>query len=364
MLVKKIFYRELVSNASKIFTVLVFILPVTELFKLLDQAASGAIPVVTLFTLMIYGTIASFPMILTIASFLTVVITINRYCKDHEFAIWLASGISPFYWFRQTSYFAIPLSLICAISTMYITPWATKKSQEYAHYLENHQVEMALAPGVFKENPDGSQVFYIENYSLTQSADAHKIFVQYNNNSQTTYNITANSGKLVNKDGITKIILQNGHRYELNNVNANNFELNFKEFAASIKQNNTPLDPNQIRIPSSTINQLIYQNDNRAKAELSWRISIALMMLVMTIIALPISIQVGRVQNSLIFIVPPLLYAVYENFILTLNGYIGDGTFNSIWYVLIIHVLMLIVAVILTYIKTLPKGYLWSKNKK
>ena len=50
MLIKKFFYRELVSNASKIFIVLLFILPLTELFKLLEQAASGNISTITFAT--------------------------------------------------------------------------------------------------------------------------------------------------------------------------------------------------------------------------------------------------------------------------------------------------------------------------
>lgn len=363
MLVKKIFYRELVSNATKIFVVLIFILPVTELFKLLNEAASGNIPTITLVTLMIYGTIASFPMILTIACFLTVVITINRYCKDHEFAIWLASGLSPFYWLRQTGIFIIPMTIICAICSMYITPWATVKSQEYANFLSKQQTSMALAPGIFKELQSGDQVFYVENYSLTPSL-AKKIFIEYNTNTNTPFNITAKSGKIENEQGVVSVVLQDGHRYELNNNADTNILLNFKEFKASLKQDYKPMDKNQINIPTSSIQQLIQQDNNHARAELSWRISIAMMMLVMACLAVPISIQIGRVQNSLIFILPPIIYAIYENFILTLNGYIGDGKIPSIGYIFIVHFLMLMFAVFLTYVKTLPKGYLWSKNKK
>ncbi|MFN7094178.1 MAG: LPS export ABC transporter permease LptF [Burkholderiales bacterium] len=362
MLIKKVFYRELVSNATKIFVVLIFILPVTELFKLLNDAASGNIPTVTLITLMIYGTIASFPMILTIACFLTVVITINRYCKDHEFVIWLASGVSPAYWLKQTAIFILPMTIICAVCSMYITPWATVKSQEYANFLSKQQTSMVLAPGIFKENHNGDQVFYIENYSLTPSF-AKRIFIVYNSDNATSYNITAKAGSIENNKGITSVILEDGHRYELDNNADTNILLNFKQFKASIKQDYKPIDHNQVNIPTSSVKQLIEQNSNHARAELSWRISIAMMMFVMACIAVPISIQTGRVQNSLIFIVPPIIYAIYENCILTLNGYIGDGKIPSIVYVFIIHFVILLLAIWLTYLKSLPTGYLRSKNK-
>ena len=362
MLVKKLFYRELVSNAVKIFIVLVSILPVTELFKLLNQAASGNIPASTLLTLMIYGTIASFPMILTIACFLTVVITLNRYCKDHEFAIWLSSGLSAFYWLKQVALFITPMTIICAICTMYVTPWATAKSQEYAHFLSKQQTSLIVSPGVFKENDTGRQVFYIEKYSLADNF-AQNIFIQYNENSGVPYNVTAKSGTVENKNGIASIVLQGGHRYELASSGDTSLILNFNEFRASIKQDYKPIDKTQVNIATSTVPQLIQHNNNNAKAELSWRISIAVMMFIMAVIAVPISIQIGRVQNSLIFILPPIIYGAYENFILTLNGYINDGKIPSIGYIFIVHIFVLMIAIGLTYLKTLPKGYLWSKNK-
>lgn len=364
MLVKKVFFRELVSNASKIFIVLVFILPITELFKLLDQAASGNIPTITLVTMMIYGTIASFPMILTIACFLTVVITINRYCKDQEFSIWLASGLSPFYWLRQVCWFSLPMAIICAASTMYVTPWATGKSQEYANFLSKQQAAMAISPGLFKEADDGRQVFYIEHYSLAPSL-AKRIFMQYQDKtSPIVYNITAEAGKIDSENGLLSIALENGNRYELGNTQDTNTVLHFKELKATVAQQYTPLDKNRVEIPTSSVQQLWNNNSNNAKSELSWRISIALMMFVMCFIAVPISIQVGRKQNNLVFILTPIIYAVYENFILSLNGYINDGTIPSMGYIFIVHAIMMGFAVLMTYIKTFPQGYLFSKNKK
>lgn len=362
MLVKKIFYRELVSTASKIFIVLVCILPITELFKLLDQAASGKIPTITLFTMMLYGTIASFPMILTIATFLTIVITINRYCKDHEFAIWSASGLSTFYWLRLVAYFSLPLTIICAISSMYITPWATAKSENYANYLSKQQANMFLAPGLFRENNDGSQVFYIEHYTLLPSL-ARKIFIQYADSDDKTYNITANAGKINNDDGIMSVVLENGHRYELNSTSDNEMILNFREFHASEEEKYTAEDMKKLGINTSTVGQLYKNDDPHAKAELSWRISIAAMMFAMSLLVVPVSIQTGRVQNNLIFIFPPIFYALYENSILTFNGYLGGGEIHSMFYVLLIHVVMVVIAILMTYLKIFPKGYWFSKNK-
>jgi lipopolysaccharide export system permease protein len=362
MLLKKVFYRELVSNATKIFTVLVFILPLTELFKKLEEAASGSIPTSTLFALMLYGTIAGFPMILTIACFLSITLTINRYCKDQEFTIWLSSGISAFDWLRLTYFFAIPMTIICAICTIIITPWANLKSQEYINYLSKQQTTMAISPGLFKDNGE-NQVFYLDHYSITNGYAAN-IFVQYSSDNVTVYNIVAASGKIVNDDGLISLILKDGHRYELTNANENTLILGFGQFKASIKQAYTPLDKTTINIPTSSVQTLVSNGSNNAKAELSWRISVAIMMFVMSILVIPLSIQTGRVQSGIVFILPLIIYPIYENLILTFKGYLDNNNVYALLAIIILHVVLLLFALLLTYIKTLPKGYIFSKNKR
>ena len=363
MLIKKIFYRELVSNAVKIFIVLLFILPLTELFKLLEQAASGNISTVTFATLILYATIAAFPMILNIACFLTIVITINRYCKEHEFAVWLSSGISPFYWFKQTFVFILPFAILCGICSMIVTPWAVNKANNYKEYMSKQALASFVTPGVFKESPDGKQVFYVENYSLVPSF-AHKLFVQYIDLENKTYAITAETGKISSDNGVASIILENGHRYELNNTESNSLLLSFRQFKASIKQN-SPDEAKEttLNVQTALMRALIKANTSTANAEISGRISVAIMTLLMALIALPLSIQIGRVQNNLIFIAPPLIYAIYQNLVMTINDYIAKGVLKSMWYIMPLHLFVLMVAVGLIYVKSKPKGYFWSKNK-
>ncbi len=363
MLIKKIFYRELVSNASKIFVVLLFILPLTELFKLLEQAASGSISTMTFATLILYATIAAFPMVLNIACFLTLVITINRYCKEHEFAVWLSSGISPFYWLKQTTIFILPMAILCGICSMVVTPWAVGKADQYKKYMSKQALASFVTPGVFKESPDNKQVFYVENYSLAPSF-AKRLFVQYTDEEQKTYAITAKAGKISSDNGVISVTLENGHRYELNGTSPNNIILNFNQFKASIKQNNPEeAKDTTLNVQTALMRSLIAAKTSTARAELSGRISVAIMTLLMALIALPISIQTGRVQNNLIFIAPPLIYAIYQNLVMTINDSIAKGILTSMFYIMPLHLFVLAVAIGLTYVKSKPRGYFWSKNK-
>ena len=364
MVIKKYFYKELVVNASKILIILLILLPVTELFKLIDQAISGNIPTTTLLTLIIYGTLASFPMVITIACFLTIVITINRYCNDHEFAIFLSSGLSAFYWLRATVLFILPLTIICAISSLYITPWATGKSQIYTDYLLKQEANLIITPGIFKENKDGNEIYYLENYSLS-SGTAKNIFVQYLDNSKGNkiVNITAKEGRVINKDGAFEVLLSDGNRVDLYDFKNENVKIHFDSFKISVIKESSPIDRSKLEVSTLKLDQLIQDKSLRGMSELSWRISIPLMMFVMCMIAVPISIKIGRNQNNYVFILPPIIYAIYENIVLSLNGYINSGKI-TIYHVIFVHLLFFILTLLFVYAKTLPKGYFSLKIKK
>jgi LPS export ABC transporter permease LptF len=238
MLIKKIFYRELISNAFKIFTVILLILPLTELFKLFDAVSSGSIPKGAVFTMVTFGVLASFPQALTITCLLAVVITLNRMCKDQEYVIWLTSGISPFYWFKLTAIFAVSMMVICAVSTMYITPWANLKVKVYTNYLFKEEINTFLSPGVFKEDANTGQVYYLKSYSLI-GGEANNIFAQYTDNkTNILYNITSKSGDISNDNGLLLLQLHNGSRIQLTNDPKNNTYslINFDTFQAKINQ--------------------------------------------------------------------------------------------------------------------------------
>lgn len=366
MLIKNVFYRELVANAARILVVLLIILPITELFKLLDQASSGNIPLVTLFTLMLYGTLASFPMILNIASFLSIVITVNRYSKDHELVVWLASGISPFRWLKQTALFVLPLAITCGVCSMVITPWAVQQSQQYANFLAKQSAPMALSPGQFKESPDNKDIYYIEKYSL-ENGYAKNVFLQYEDESNTMYNITASEGKLTNNEGMLGITMYNGHRYQMDNFESSNILLlNFKTFSATLKQSYDPeRDKVQLGSQSHHTIDLVrrYEESPQNRSALSGRISIMIMTFVMGLIALPLSMQTSRVQGGLVFILPPLLYGIYQNIIMTIEAQINDNKLHSILWTIPAHLLLIGIAITLTYVKSKPNGYFRSKNK-
>jgi len=303
-------------------------------------------------------------MILTISTFIAIAIVVNRYSKENEFAVYLSCGVSPFYWYRQVLCFAMPIALICGLCTMLITPWAITQSDQYSKFLVSKQVQKLISPSIFQEFNNGKQVFYVEQYSLDHGT-AKNIFIQYQDNDDNTlYNATANSGVISYDQGNIQLSLDKGNRYQITNAHSNNYLLNFNFDTMQAKIDNTTTLEKANSTQSDSMDQLFqHKNQAQARKEISWRFSVALMVLVMALITYPLCVQISRVQGNLVFILPPVIYALYQNVIMTINASINDGKITSYWATLPVHILLIIASLLLTYYKTKPPGYFFSKNK-
>lgn len=361
MLIKTIFYRELVNNAIKIFVVLMFLLPLTELFKVLDQATSGQIPTTMVFTFMFFGTIASFPVIINISIFLSILLTFNRFSKDQELIIWSSSGISPFFWLKLITFFALPFAFIAGFCAMSIKPWATEKTYAYSEYATKQKISSFIAPGVFKEAPDGKVVFYVESYSLSPSY-AKNIFIKYLENDNNEYVATGKFAKIDDSKDIIELLLKDGNRYSLNDKD-NFTNIHFNSLIANIPKEKGNIEKTKNEKTYGFI-RLIKLDNNVIKVELLSRINEGIVLFLMALLTLPLSIQVGRMQHNYAFILVPFAYAIYNNILFSLNVKINNNEISSFW-ILIIHIIVLLIAIILTFIKSYPKGYFFNrKNKK
>lgn len=360
MLIKTIFYRELVNNAIKIFVVLIFLLPLTELFKVLDQATNGQVPASMVLAFMFFGTIASFPVIINISIFLSILLTFNRFSKDQELIIWFASGISPFVWLKLITYFVLPFAFIASFCAMSIKPWATEKTYAYSEYASKQKISSFIAPGIFKESPDGKMIFYVENYSLSPSY-ANNIFIKYLENDNNEYVATGRFAKIDDSGDIIKLILKDGDRYTLNNKD-NYINIHFSNLIANIPKEKGSLEKIKNEHTYGFM-RLIKLDSNLIKVELLSRINDGIMLLLMALLTLPLSIQVGRMQHNYAFILVPLAYAIYNNVIFSLNVKIINNEISSFW-VLITHVIVLLIIISLTFIKTYHKGYFFNRKIK
>jgi LPS export ABC transporter permease LptF len=354
MLTTSIFIKEIKNYFIKVLLLLLFILPINESFKLLGQVSAGNLSYMALLDLMIYGTIAAFPMILTIASFTAITIATTNYCRNNYLIIYFTSGISIFSITKKILLFLIPLGMLSLICSFFITPWIITKSDRYTKYLQNKYDTAEIKEGVFKTLPYTNNVYYIESQSSDKKT-LHNIFIEYNDNKNNKYNLTAEQA-VVNTFNPQQIIinLTHGNRDQ---IYTSDQYINTIEFESSqltiLPQYNIILNDD---IRSYHLYRLLNHLDQpQIRSELVWRISLGIMLITTTILAFPISIKLSRRTNNRHFVLIPLLYGLYQNLMYVIRSYTSSDYLHSMTWAFVLHLLIFILTIILIILKAKPK---------
>ena len=85
---------ECAGSATGVVLVLVAITLVTQLVRLLGQAAGGTVAGDAVLAFLGFRTLNSLPVLLSIALFMSVLLALIRSYRDSEMAVWLSSGMS------------------------------------------------------------------------------------------------------------------------------------------------------------------------------------------------------------------------------------------------------------------------------
>ena len=63
-----------------------------------------------------FWSIGFFPVLMILTIFVSVIVTLTRMWREHEMAVWMASGKSLSDWVSPVLRFALPLSLLIAVA--------------------------------------------------------------------------------------------------------------------------------------------------------------------------------------------------------------------------------------------------------
>ena len=103
-----------------LFTIIV----TTVLVRTLGQAAGGKVDNAEVFTLILLGGLQYLPAALVITVFIAVMGVVSRAFKEQEMTAWFASGVSLFSLVRPVLRFAVPLTVLAMVCSVWLTPWA------------------------------------------------------------------------------------------------------------------------------------------------------------------------------------------------------------------------------------------------
>ena len=305
-------------------------------------ASKGIIPNDSILTILVFSLLKYLPILLTLTLFLTILLTLSRWFRDSEMMIWFSSGLGLTSFIRPILFFSLPIILLIGFLSLYLSPWATQKSEEYKAGLKNRDELATISPGSFKESKSKDRVFYVEGFGDLGSK-VKNVFVQSEQNGKLGI-IVSNQGSRVSTNTDDEyIVLKKGKRYEVNHENNHFTEIKFSDYGFMVEKKLPPIiDVNQVEAMPTIL--LLLTKGNREIAEFVWRVSLPISGTVLIILAIPLSFINPRSGRSVNIIIAILIFAVYNNLMGVTQSYINLGKLNPYVGGSIVHLLVILTA--------------------
>jgi len=341
--------REFTSLAIGVCVVLLVISLTTLLIRLLGKAAGGSMQAEGILAFLGFTAINYLPIILSLTLFISVLMTLSRWYTDSEMIIWFSSGIGLVRWVRPVLYFTLPVALMISVLSFGLSPWALRQSAEYKRQLDSRDDVASLAPGVFKESKQADRVFFIDNLS-ENDAVINNVFVQSTQQERLGVMVAKQGVQKIEKNGDKFIVLENGRRYDGMPGTRDYKVMDFERYALRIE----PYEA-KIEAPSSkalTTPALLKNPTLPNIAELHWRIALPISVILLALIAIPLSFVNPRGGRSLNLINALLIYMIYSSLLSTFQVWVAQGKVSpeiGLWPV---HGGVFVLVVVLFYKRT------------
>lgn len=355
MIFRNAILKEFRTTAVALFVALFAILTSVVLIRMLGQAAGGRVPADAVMGLIAFGSLAQLPVILSLTLFVSVLITLSRYYRDSEMVVWFSSGLPLTAFISPVMRFAVPMTMVIAALTLFITPWANQKSEEFRASLENRDDTTRVMPGVFRESPGGQRVFFVESGGA-EGGKLRNVFVSSMQDGRASIIVSEEGQIESDANGDRFLVLENGRRYDGAPGAADYQVMEFEAYRVLIDQRRmaTPT----VRMRTTPTIELLQERTPRTLGELSSRINAPLAALLLAFLAIPLSFVNPRAGRGMNLIVAVLAYLIYSNAISIGDAWVAQRKLSFWLATLLPHLIMLGMLALLFY-KRLSLSPFW-----
>lgn len=310
------------------------IILVTLLVRILGKAAIGDVDDAVVLPFIAFRLVHLLPVLLSLALFLGVFLTLSRLWQDEEMVIWQGSGLSPLYGLSPILRIAVPITLIIAFLSMVLVPWAAEKRYGFEHYIASRDTVSTLAPGVFMESSDGKQVFFVEGLK-EPGIQVNNIFIHSSQHGRQGV-IVAGEGAVRTEDNDDRfLVLLGGRRYEGVPGAADYRMMEFASYAIRLEPSAIAAAISMPRTRSTL--DLLRDPTPANMAEWVWRLGFPISALLLAAFALPASHIQPRAGRSLNVIFAMLVYTVYSNLIGLSEAWVRQQKLSATSSMLLVH---------------------------
>ncbi len=311
MIIDRAFYREAGMTTLAIGLVLLVVMVLMSMTLLLGRAVRGDQSEAVVFILLGFQTLAKLDVLLPLAFYLGILLTLSRWYRDSEMTVLAACGVGLMHFMRPVMVLGSVFGLLALAGAFYFTPLATRQI-EHVKLESSHRSEPgSISPGVFTEAQGTGRIVYAEK--IEENGELRGIFVSSLEAGKQGV-LVAKSGRPYTdpKTGDKFIALHDGTLYDGEPGEAGYRILEYSVYNLRIE----PKKLGETPVPTAgmpTLLLLTQLGDRDVNAEFHWRLGKALALFVLALYAVALAYtdaRRGRMSNLFVAIV---IYFVYSN---------------------------------------------------
>ncbi|MCE9682882.1 LPS export ABC transporter permease LptF [Halomonas alkalisoli] len=327
MIIFRYLTREILLTMAAVAGVLLLVIMGSRFIRYFADAAEGDIPASILGNLMLFHLPGFLELILPLAFFLGILLAYGQLYLNSEITVLVACGTSPARLLQVSLVPAALVAVLVGLCSLWLTPAGALHN---AVMLEDQRSRLdftALAPGRFQDF-GGGRTAYTESFS-DDGSRMQEVFIsesqrRRDGTPERAVTRAASGYQTVDEEtGSRFLVLADGERYS---VDPGRFEAEHLEFVTYAVRLALGGDRRELESPDyASTRELLSDDSSEARAQLQWRLSLPIMVFILTLMAMPLS-RVNPRQGRFAKLLPAIfLHVCYLSLLLAALDAIGRG---------------------------------------
>lgn len=338
--------KEILMTVLATTLILMLIFMSTQLVHYLSGAVMGRFDGLVLLKIMALQIPYLLGLLIPLGFYLALLTALGRLYADREMVVLASSGVSDWQLLRWILSLAVIVAVGVALLSFWVSPRVSLLQKQMIDNAQTTPFLSLLMPERFYSINHGQQVFYIQQTG--QDANTlQKIFVASQPKSTQKHGtwsvMLAEEGYQQHRHGEPHILINKGTRYQ--GIPGHN-DWRVEQFAqldwhVQAKASTQPIKP--ALLPSGKLWQRRHSHP-AMEAELQWRLALPLSVILLALVAFPLS-KVNPRQGRFAQLLPAvLIYIFYANMMFVSRSWLQSGTIPAwlgLWW---LHGLLLLLA--------------------
>jgi lipopolysaccharide export system permease protein len=341
-ILQKYILREWVWTFLAVTVVLLIVMIGVSLGELLSDVAGGRMPAGLISVLMLLKMPDVLSTIIPLSIFVSVVWGTGRMYRDQEMAVMRASGFNWVMLLRPLFNLLMPVAGVILAMSLFVAPMTAGAVQQQLENAYKSAAEWGLQTGQFHVLRGGDLVLYVESVDK-DGRTLRNIFIQQRQDEREQVWIAEKGYYWLDQEaGERYLTLENGQITE-----GGKKVLDFGIIHFSRNDLRLPVPAHskkQVKLEARASSEIMFSTHAEEKAEIQWRVSPAIAIVVLGMLAIPLSHSAPREGRGSRVLLGILAYTIYANLLYMCRTWVAKGDLSAMFGLWWVHLLVLIVA--------------------